>query len=549
MNIYQRSATTAAVFVTTTALVLAGAGSALASPGHPGTPDAGRVVFHEDFEKAPDSGLRTMLSAYAGADGQRYSADSYWMNAVKANGMVLSWNNTKAANDATGAQNGTEVTAFNTLRQLSEAIGKINGTPTPQTNTVISAYTQDKGAAPAGNKVMFSSTENIALKDSEGRFLAFSLTAAATNGTNKAHPDRENPQLMFYVSRNGVETPLSTAPIDPIARGSQVSVTSLKDGANEAVYAGQFASDHSFLYEGGDFGIVIRNLTSAHMGNDGAFDDIKVLDVTPQLDKQFGQSEATTGDSVRLTFTVTNTAELANKKGWSFTDSLPAGLVVAADPDLVVDGTATVQAEPGADAIVVTDGDLASGDNALTISLNVTATKPGTYSNGPTNITVRKGLDSPDVTTVTFTDPAPVPTDLVVRYVDEQGNPLADEDTRSGNVGETYTTAAKDIPGYELVATPANATGELVKETTEVVYVYAKKPPAPAPADLTVRFVDEAGTPLIDPTHRDGTQGEHYDTNAAAIPGYELVATPANASGTMELGTEVVYVYKKIAVV
>ncbi|HWJ85446.1 MAG TPA: MucBP domain-containing protein, partial [Cellulomonas sp.] len=149
------------------------------------------------------------------------------------------------------------------------------------------------------------------------------------------------------------------------------------------------------------------------------------------------------------------------------------GLVVAADPDLVVNGTATVQAEPGADAIVVTDGDLASGDNALTISLNVTATKPGTYSNGPTNITVHKGLDSPDVTTVTFTDPAPVPSDLVVRYVDEQGNPLADEDTRSGNVGETYTTAAKDIPGYELVATPANASGTM-ELGTEVVYVYKK---------------------------------------------------------------------------
>jgi uncharacterized repeat protein (TIGR01451 family) len=597
-------------------------GAAQATPGHPGSPDAATVVFHEDFEKAPDSGPRSLLSSYVGVDGRSYTAAPYWLNPVKANGMVLSWGNSRQATDATGADNGTEVTAFNTLRQLSEAIGKINGTKDPQTNTVVSAYTQDQGPAAAGNKIMFATKDDIKLKDAEGRYLAFSMSAAATNGKDKAHPDRENPQLMFYVSENGVETPLSTTPIDPITDGRAVpvAVTTLAKGAAETVYAGQYASDKSFLYEGGEFGIVIRNITSAHLGNDGAFDDIKVLDVTPQLDKEFGQTTATTGDSVRLTFTVTNTAELANKKGWSFTDSLPAGLVVAADPDLAVDGTADVKAEPGADAIVVTNGDLRAHDNALTISLNVTAAKPGTYTNGPANITVRKGLDSPDKTTVVFKDPEAAPANLVVRYVDEGGQQLATPGEDSGPVGREYTTSPKDIAGYELISVPTNASGRLAEGTTEVVYVYKKKvvapapadlkvrwvtddgkpladpyvyrgvvdekyttdakkfdgytlvavpvnatgalrstptevvyvykknTPAPAPADLTVRFVDEKGNPLVDPTHRDGTKGEHYDTTPAIVPGYELVKVPANASGAMEPGTEVVYVYKKLPV-
>lgn len=533
--------------LTTSAIIFSGAGAAHASPGHPGTPDAGRVVFHEDFEKAPDTGLRSLLATYTGVDGRSYTADPYWMNAVKANGMILSWNNTKAASDATGSQNGSEDAAFDTLRQLSEAIGKVNGTTAPRTNSVISAYTQDKGTPPAGNKVMFATTEDIQLTDSAGRFLAFSMTAAATNAKSAAAPQRENPQLMFSVSQDGTETTLNTTPIDPLTdgRGAKVAVTQIKGAANADVYAGQYASDKSFLYDGGEFGIVIRNLTSAHLGNDGAFDDIKVLDVTPQLDKQFGQAEATTGDSVRLTFTVTNTAELANKKGWSFTDSLPAGLVVAADPDVVVDGTATVVADPGAEAITVSDGDLAAGDNALTISLNVTSHTAGSYTNGPSNITVRRGLDSPDSTTVTFTDPAPAPADLVVRYVDEAGKELAPSDVSDGTVGDVYDTTARVISDYELVAVPANAAGTLGEGTTEVVYVY-RPVPAPKVGDLVVRYVDEDGHEVAGTEHTPGTPGDGYTTDAKTVDGYTLTTTPQNAAGTLVEGTtEVVYVYTK----
>jgi uncharacterized repeat protein (TIGR01451 family) len=543
-------ATLAATTAATLVLTVVVGGAAQAAPGHPGTPDAPVVVFHEDFENAPDTGPRTMLSDYVSTGGKHYTADPYWMSAPRANGLVLSWNNTRLPDDGTAADNGTEDTAFKVLRQLSEALGKVNKTTDPQTNTAISAYTQDTGPAVAGGKVMFQTDEDIQLKDSNGRFLAFEMSAAATSAAaNKPKMGREDPELMFYVAQGGTQTPLTTAPINPITdrRASKVAVTALTDGAKEDVWAGNYSSDKSFLYDGETFGIVIRNMTSAHMGNDGAFDDIKVLDVTPQLDKQFGQSEATTGQSVRLTFTVTNTAELAQKKGWSFTDSLPAGLVVASDPGVVVEqgGAATVQADPGATAITVTNGDLVAGDNALTISLNVTAAKAGTYTNGPTNITEHRGIDTPDTTTVTFKDPTPAAkADLTVRWVDQNGKPLADQTHRDGTPGEHYTTEAKTFPGYELVAVPANATGDMA-EGTVVTYVY-KPVVVPAKADLTVRFVDEQGNPLADPTHRDGTPGEHYDTAPAAIPGYELVAVPANASGDMAEGTLVTYVYRKV---
>ncbi len=96
--------------------------------------------------------------------------------------------------DGTAADNGTEDTAFKVLRQLSEALGKVNGTTNPQTNTAISAYTQDTGKAAAGGKVMFKTDEDIQLKDSNGRFLAFEMSAAATSAAaNKPGVGREDP--------------------------------------------------------------------------------------------------------------------------------------------------------------------------------------------------------------------------------------------------------------------------------------------------------------------------------------------------------------------
>lgn|GEM_PF-977986 len=531
-----------------------GAGVAHATPGAPGIPAPAPVVFHEDFERAPDSGRRTMLTDYVGATGEHYTADPYWVDNVRANGMVLSWHNTAAAGDGTGAGNGTEDTAFNTLRQLSEAIGKINGTPAgaARTNTVISAYTQSTGTPPAGGQVMFRTVEDIALPDAQGRFLAFSMSAAATNAKDPsatgAPRNRENPQLMIYVDRGDEETPLTSTPIDPLTdpRATTVPVSALTPGAREPVRAGQFASDRSFLYEGGEFGVVVRNMTSAHLGNDGAFDDITILDVTPQLDKQFTPEHAVTGRPVRLTFTVTNTAELADKQGWAFTDALPAGLVVAAEPNLVVDGTATVVAEPGATTITVTDGDLAAGDAAVTISVDVTAAAAGSYTNGADDIVVRRGLDAPGTATVTFEDPAPVPADLVVRYVDEAGDPVAEGYTTPGAVGDPYSTAPVDVPGYELVAAPTNRAGTLTEGTTEVVYVY-RRTPVPVTGDLVVRHVDEAGAPLAPTVTTTEAVGTGYATAAADVPGYELVAVHGDTAGQYREGTvEVVYVYRPV---
>lgn len=538
-----------AIVAATATLASVGLAAASAEPGHPGNPGDPTVVFHEDFEKAPHSGDRTMLNDY---DKGQYTADAYWLNNVMANGMVLSWNNAAKAKDGTGANNGTEDVAFATLRQLAEGIGKVNGSADAKNNEVISAYTQSTGAAVSGNRVMFQTkSESLNVKDAKGRFLAFSMSAAATNCKNASNPTREDPQYKLYLVQGGKETALSTTPINPCtdSRASSVSVSKAGVRAATTVKAGVFASDNSFLYDGESFGFVLRNGTSAHMGDDGAFDDIAVIDVTPQLDKKFNVSSAEVGEAVRLTLTVTNTSELAEKDGWSFTDALPAGMVVADEPNVEVGGTAKVTATAGSNEIVVTGGQLDKGEKSFTISVDVTVSAAGQYSNGAANIEARRGIDAPGTATVRFVEPEnPVTTgDLVVRYVDEDGNPVADGDTDSGAVGDAYSTSAKSVDGYVLKETPANANGTFTEGTTTVTYVYAKVIPAPVTGDLVVRYVDEDGNPVADERSDSGTVGDTYATAAKTVGGYELIATPVNASGEYVEGTiEVVYVYRKV---
>lgn len=63
-------------------------------------------------------------------------------------------------------------------------------------------------------------------------------------------------------------------------------------------------------------------------------------------------------------------------------------------------------------------------------------------------------------------------TSVIVRYVDEKGNEIADSEEINGNVSDSYETNAKEISGYKLKATPENATGQMTAEPITVTYVY-----------------------------------------------------------------------------
>lgn len=65
---------------------------------------------------------------------------------------------------------------------------------------------------------------------------------------------------------------------------------------------------------------------------------------------------------------------------------------------------------------------------------------------------------------------------VIVHYLDDEGNEIADTETITGKVFDKYTTEEKDIDGYILSVIPTNATGTMTEVETVVTYVYEKQP-------------------------------------------------------------------------
>ncbi|HDR8245791.1 TPA: MucBP domain-containing protein [Bacillus cereus] len=70
-------------------------------------------------------------------------------------------------------------------------------------------------------------------------------------------------------------------------------------------------------------------------------------------------------------------------------------------------------------------------------------------------------------------EPEPTPRGTVtVKYVDALNIEIATSDTLTGDVGSNYVTTPKEIEGYTLKETPANASGVYINGTINVEYIY-----------------------------------------------------------------------------
>ena len=160
--------------------------------------------------------------------------------------------------------------------------------------------------------------------------------------------------------------------------------------------------------------------------------------------------------------------------------------------------------------------------------------------------------------------------DVVVHYVDTEGNVIADdkEDTKGASLNAKYDTTDNKLEKIEKDGTvyyitkaglkddSKPETGNVVEGKTEVTYVYEKA------GQVVVHYVDETGntiqTDAVDT--KDGKPGAAYNTtdndlkpNRITTPEgkvYELVpaTTKGNETGKVKAGEtkEVTYVYKEI---
>ena len=88
---------------------------------------------------------------------------------------------------------------------------------------------------------------------------------------------------------------------------------------------------------------------------------------------------------------------------------------------------------------------------------------------------------------------------------------------KNGNVGDSYTTEQKAIPGYTFKEVQGSASGQFTSHAG-VTYVYTKDPVAGG--NVTVKYVDENGNTISDDVVKNGNVGDSYTTEQKAIPGY-----------------------------
>lgn len=502
----------------------------------PGMPEEAELLYEENFENRA-TGSNVLLTEYTGATGMTYTGDPYWVSRPNCNGFIFDQTSPKDPQDC--LNDGLPVDSYNTATALAYALGANAGAADPATNAAATSYTASSGG---DNLVMFQ-TESMLNLQAANRFITFSVDAAAVNCWVT------HPLLRFYlVEEGGDEIPVSDSAIDPCADPRTKFMTvPAQDGQTRDVWVGTFAADSSLLVEGDELGIVMRNETGNGIGNDGAYDNIKVLDVSPHLDKSFSpETEFVDGVST-LTLTVTNTAELAAKKGWGFTDALPAGLVIADAPNTGGTCTANVQAAAGGSEIVAADGEFEAGAVSCTITVDVTSSAAAVYENGPDNFTNLVGLDPPDPAIVEFLPNDP---ELTLEKTVEGDSATVGETltysfvaTNTGNVALTNVvisegdfSGAGDLSALECdVAAPVTlAPGEALTCTATYVVQQGDVDAGSVTNTATATGDGPKGDPL--PPVEDETTVEFEQTPSLAL-------TKTASADEVEVGDTVAYTF------
>ena len=342
------------------------------------------VVYQEDFENSTDASATGAQSysvagdSYVGTTppGQTYTAAPDWLNGMYCNGVIASAGNstqpswtiatTPSPDNKCRTQSGAQ--SYNAVRTLARGMGVVFGGG--DNNHVVSAYTE----CPAGtcstigsgaiNGVMFQTVNLIPV--TANRYYTFRADVGAKNcpavavGTTTAG----DPQFQFQmIDGGGVATNIGGI-LNPCTTGrTTTSVVNLQTspfGSPTNIYSKQITASTAIKYTGSQLGVKMYNASGATFGNDAAFDNIRILDVTPSVSKAFSPATVTAGGNTTLTFTVTNSSDNLAKPGWEFTDNLPVGMTLAST---TVGGTCRNFANTG------TPANLVGGVGATSITL------------------------------------------------------------------------------------------------------------------------------------------------------------------------------------
>ncbi len=156
-------------------------------------------------------------------------------------------------------------------------------------------------------------------------------------------------------------------------------------------------------------------------------------------------------------------------------------------------------------------------------------------------------------------------TKVIVKYQDREGKDIIEQTVIEGLLGDKYKTEQKEIDKYVYIETKGNEEGEMTREETEIIYIYAKT------AKLKVKYIDkDTNEEIIKITKTDdvgagpvsaqnektsepktygyeitGLVGDKYETEQKEIQYYIYVKSTENTKGELKEEDTVEYYYRK----
>ena len=487
--------------------------------GTPGVPQPGTSVFTEDFQHTGSTPVA--LTDYTGAQGTTYTADPSWLPAANAcNGLIINPRTPDGA--AQAIDSACSPSNWNWITSIALALGEVQHVKDPSVNNALTEATAsaDHNQAPG---VMLETQTPV--KATPGHFYAVSAYFGAVNCHDESNNFEKDPSETFELKIGDTYQTLATGLNPCQAPGA----TEDEEGGND-VHIARLQSG-SYLATGAQtLGLRLSDQTpqaGGGQGNDVAFDLPQIMDVTPSLDMAIAPSQIGGTTPGIETFTITNTTDLAAKDGWSFTDALPAGLTAVpgsatttcpnTTPTIAADGT----------SVSVASGSLADGASSCTVSVHVTSSTSGTYTNTPSQVTMN-GLLAPSAA-------AQVNVDATVPATPAITSPADGSATKNA----TTTVAGTGVAGDTLTAT---LDGQPLCTTTVAGDGTWSCPATPSLADgshtVTARQADALGntsTPAS-ATFRVSTKGPGAPVITAPVDKTLTNAATPTVSGTGEPG-------------
>jgi uncharacterized repeat protein (TIGR01451 family) len=180
----------------------------------------------------------------------------------------------------------------------------------------------------------------------------------------------------------------------------------------------------------------------------------------PTITKAFGAASILLNASTSLSFTINNPNTSVTLNGIAFTDNLPAGLVVAAVPNLANTCGGTATAVGGSGSVSLSAGTRAASASC-TVSLNVQGTTAGVKNNSVQVSSTEGGTGNTSNASLTVVGPPTISKAFGAASIALNGSTSLSFTVQNNNTTSALTGVAfsDTLPAGLVIATPNGLTG------------------------------------------------------------------------------------------